>query len=59
MGKITRIEVQKRNKQRFNIYIDEVYAFSVNGELVYKEKLIVNEEVDEERLHNIAKKKIY
>lgn len=56
MGKITRIEVQKRNKERFNIYIDEVYAFSVNGELVYKEKLIVNEEVNEEKLHKIAQK---
>lgn len=56
MSRITSIEVQKRNKQRFNIYIDEVYAFAVDGELVYKEKLIVNEEVDEERLHNIAKK---
>jgi len=56
MSKITRIEVQKRNKQRFNIYIDEVYAFAVDGELVYKEKLMVNEEVDEERLHSIAKK---
>jgi len=54
MSKITRIEVQKRNKERFNIYIDEVYAFSVNGELIYKEKLEVNEEVDEEKLHNIA-----
>lgn len=56
MSKITRIEVQKKNKQRFNIYIDEVYAFAVDGELVYKEKLTINEEVDEERLHNIAKK---
>lgn len=56
MSKITRIEVQKRNKQRFNVYIDEVYAFAVDGELVYKEKLSVNEEVDEERLQNIAKK---
>ncbi|PRR81952.1 recombination regulator RecX [Clostridium vincentii] len=54
MGKITRIDVQKRNKERFNIYIDEVYAFSVNGELVYTEKLEVNGEVDEEKLHKIA-----
>jgi regulatory protein len=59
MGKITRIEVQKRNKQRCNIYIDEVYAFSVNGEIVYKENLEVNKEVDEEKLHQIARKKIY
>lgn len=56
MGKITRIEVQKRNKQRCNIYIDEMYAFSVNGEIVYKENLKVNEEVDTEKLHNIAQK---
>lgn len=29
MGEITALEVQKRNKKRVNIYIDEAYAFSL------------------------------
>ena len=55
MGKITKIEVQKRNKDRVNVYIDNNYAFSVNNELVYKEGLKVNLEVDEEKILSIAK----
>lgn len=56
MGKITKIEVQKRNKERVNVYIDNIYAFSAFSELVYKENLRVNCEVDEEKLLSIAKK---
>lgn len=55
MGKITKIEIQKRNKERVNIYIDNVYSFAVNAELVYKEHLSVNEEVDEVKLKRIAR----
>lgn len=55
MGKITKIEVQKRNKDRVNVYVDNNYAFSVNNELVYKEGLKVNLEVDEEKILSIAK----
>lgn len=56
MGKITKIEVQKRNKERVNVYIDNVYAFAAFSELVYKENLRINCEVDEEKLLSIAKK---
>ncbi|SFU73658.1 regulatory protein [Clostridium sp. DSM 8431] len=56
MGKITKIESQKRNKDRVNVYIDNNYAFSAYMELVYKESLKVNSEVDEEKLLRIAKK---
>ncbi|MBD7910158.1 MULTISPECIES: recombination regulator RecX [Clostridium] len=55
MAKITRIETQKRNKDRVNIYLDDRYAFAVNAELVYREGLKVNLEVDEEKLHNLSK----
>ena len=56
MGKITKIEVQKRNKERVNVYIDNVYTFSAYSELIYKENLKVNSEVDEEKLLRIAQK---
>lgn len=56
MGKITKIEVQKRNKKRVNVYIDEEYAFSVGMEIVYKENLSKGLEVDEEKLSIIVKK---
>ncbi|MGG7176278.1 recombination regulator RecX [Clostridium paraputrificum] len=55
MGKITKIEVQKRNKDRVNVYIDEVYAFAVNAELVYKKGLKTNMEIDEVKLKEVAK----
>lgn len=55
MGKITKIEVQKRNKDRVNIYIDEIYSFSVNAELVYKEGLKINMIVEEDKLLNVAR----
>lgn len=56
MGKITKIEVQKRNKERVNVYIDNVYAFSIYSELVYRENLRVNSEIDEEKILSLAKK---
>lgn len=55
MGKITKIEAQKRTKDRVNIYIDEVYAFSVSTELVYREGLRKELVVNEEKLKQIVK----
>lgn len=53
MAKITKIEVQKRNKERVNIHIDGEYAFSASAELVYKERIKSDMEVDEIRLEEI------
>ena len=55
MGKITKIEAQKRTKDRVNIYIDDYYDFSVGTELVYKEGLRKDLVVDEEKLNEIVK----
>lgn len=55
MSKITKIEQCKRNKERVNIYIDEEFAFAIYMELVYRFNLKVNEEVDKEKLIEIAK----
>lgn len=59
MGVITKIEAQKRNKERVNIYIDEEYAFSLSAELVYKEGLAVKIQVDNERLSKIAREESF
>ena len=59
MNIITKIEGQKRNKDRANIYIDNDYAFSLSCELVYKEGLKVNEKIDIEKIKAIAKKDNY
>ena len=54
MGSITEISVQKKNKNRCNIYIDNVFAFGVSNELIYKENLKVGMMVDEEKLKKIS-----
>lgn len=59
MSRITKIEIQKRNKERVNIHIDGEYAFSANVELIYKEKLNNNMEVDQVRLEGIIRESNY
>ncbi|WP_026886128.1 recombination regulator RecX [Clostridium beijerinckii] len=54
MAKITKIELQKRNKERVNLFLDGEYAFSISAELVYKESLKVNSEIDSEKLKILA-----
>lgn len=54
MGKITNISVQKKNKNRCNIYIDNIFVFGVSNELIYKENLKIGMIIDEEKLKKIA-----
>jgi len=54
MAKITKIEVQKRNKERVNLFLDGEYAFSISAELVYKEGLKVNKEINFEETKALA-----
>lgn len=44
--KITKIEIQKKNLDRVNIYINEEYYFSCHKELVFKLNLKVGSNVD-------------
>jgi regulatory protein len=39
MKKITKIEYQKKNKERFNIYIDDEYGFAVDISILIKYSL--------------------
>jgi regulatory protein len=59
MSKITKIEIQKRNKQRVNLFLDGEYAFSISAELVYKEGLKINSEIDSEKIKSIAESENY
>lgn len=56
MAQITKIEIQKRNKERVNLFLDGEYAFSLSAELVYKEGLKVNKNVDSIQLKELADK---
>lgn len=56
MPQITKIEIQKNNKDRVNIYLDGEYALSISAELVYKENLKVKDEVDIANLQVVAEK---
>lgn len=51
--KITKIELQEGNKKRFNIYIDDIYSFSVHEDILIAHKLFKEKEVDEEELRKI------
>lgn len=52
-GKITSIEEQKRNTDRVNIYINNEFAFACYKELVYKEGLKKDLEIELEALKEI------
>ncbi|UUZ95659.1 RecX family transcriptional regulator [Paenibacillus sp. P25] len=47
-GVITKVERQKRAQHRYNIYIDEVFAFSVHEDVLIKYRLVKGETVLEE-----------
>ena len=59
MPKITKIEIQKNNKDSVNIYLDGEYALAINAELIYKENLKVKDDVDISKLQEIAEKESY
>ena len=47
-GFITSIEPQKNNKNRYSVFIDGKYAFSLDDETLFKSKLKVGDEINEE-----------
>jgi len=53
MHKITKIQLQSKNKNRVNIFIDDVYCFSCEKEIALKHKLKEGLQVDKEYLENI------
>ncbi|WP_312832571.1 RecX family transcriptional regulator [Sedimentibacter saalensis] len=53
MKKITKIEYQKKNKDRFNIYLDDSYAFAVDMNVMIKYSLAKNMELDDDFISEI------
>ncbi|PIR42585.1 hypothetical protein CO058_02905 [candidate division WWE3 bacterium CG_4_9_14_0_2_um_filter_35_11] len=47
---ITRISKQKKRSDRYNVYIDELYSFSISANDLLKSKISVREEVSIEEL---------
>lgn len=58
-NKITKIEIQKRKKDRVNVYLDGEYSFSCSCELVYKKSLQSGKKIDGELLNEIAQEDNY
>ncbi|WP_297427630.1 recombination regulator RecX [Clostridium sp.] len=56
MSKVTKMEIQKRNKERVNLFLDGEYAFSISDELVYTEGLKLNNDIDSDKLKALAEK---
>lgn len=54
MSKITDIEVQKRNKERVNVYVDGEFTFACDSEFVYKEKLKAGSQIDLAKIKKIV-----
>ncbi|RFU69408.1 recombination regulator RecX [Bacillus sp. V59.32b] len=53
MPHITKITTQKKRKDRYNIYLDEEYAFSVDEEVLLKFQLKKGTDIDEFNLADI------
>ena len=51
--KITKLEVQKNDKNRVNLYVDDEFYSGIPAELVYLEHLKTGLEIDEKDLKKI------
>ncbi|MBO5930079.1 MAG: RecX family transcriptional regulator [Clostridia bacterium] len=51
--KITKIEPQKKNKNRMSVFIDGVFSFGIDAFSLYSLKLAENDELDSARLAEI------
>lgn len=47
---ITLVEKQKKNKRRYNIFINDAFAFSVHEDVMIKHRLLKGEEIDQGRI---------
>lgn len=55
MGKVTKIEVQKKNKDRVNVYIDYDFSFACDAEFIYKLGVKLNDCLDKCDIEEILK----
>jgi regulatory protein len=55
MGKITEIKSGNRRSKRVNIFIDGRFALALDSDLAIKEKIMVNAELEPDRIENLVK----
>ncbi|MEL7650174.1 MAG: RecX family transcriptional regulator [Sedimentibacter sp.] len=55
MKKITKIEYQKNNKDRLNVYLDDSYAFSVDMDVMIKYSLAKNKVLEDDFISQVLK----
>ncbi len=55
MRKITKIEYQKKNKDRVNVYIDDSFGFGIDLNILIKYSLTKNMELSDEFIEDILK----
>jgi regulatory protein len=53
MPKITSVEPQKKNPQRFNVFIDEQFAFGADEDLIVAHRLVVGKNIDPQDLNKL------
>ncbi|WP_455538648.1 recombination regulator RecX [Terrisporobacter sp.] len=59
MSVITKIEVQKKNQDRVNIYVDEKFFMAIYKELVFTFNLKKGDNIEEENLRQILKDEMF
>lgn len=52
---ITKVELQQNNKHRYNIYVDEQFAFALHEDLMLKHRLLKGEIVDQSTMESILR----
>ena len=52
--KISDIRIQKRNKNRFSIYVDGRYRFSLDEHTLGRAGFHIGDEIDEEKIKNLS-----
>jgi len=54
--KISKITTQKKNKQRYNIFVEDQYAFSVDEDILVQHTLRKGMEIDQETMDELVRK---
>ncbi len=56
--KITKIEIQKKNKKRYNLYLDEEFKTGIHEDVLVMLGLYVNQEITQESYDDIIQKEL-
>ena len=57
--KITKISKQKNRSDKYNVYVDEIFAFGITATNLIKEKIASGDEISKDRLEELKEKSAY